>query len=148
MTRFDLSSASNRTTGETVGLAWSPFSAIDVDRSRGQLADTEGGGKEPSVVLHEIILSDYFRTICIFACLPIVVFIQVCLKSISALVVQRLIPRNGVTKCCPISYIIRRPELSSALSEGIQVSRSILGLHPFIAVQCLVDCKEPIYVTA
>ena len=87
VTRFDLSSASNRTTGEMVGLAWSPFNAIDVERSLGQLADTEGGGDKPSVVLHEIIFNDYFQTIRVFACLPIVVFIQVFLKSISALVV-------------------------------------------------------------
>ena len=51
MTRLDTSRASNLTTGCKIGVALGPFKATDVDRSRGQLADIEGGGREPSVAL-------------------------------------------------------------------------------------------------
>ena len=50
VTKLAASNASKRTVEVSVGTAWEPFNATDVDKSRGQLSDSEAGGRELPLV--------------------------------------------------------------------------------------------------
>jgi hypothetical protein len=79
VTRLDTSRASNLTTGCKIGVVLGPFKATDVDRSRGQLADTEGGGSEPSVTLGMV--REALSVGAAFDVLPIIILMKMLFKG-------------------------------------------------------------------
>jgi hypothetical protein len=78
---LDTSRASNLTTGCKIGVAPGPFKATDVDRSRGQLADTEGGGSEPSVALENVMVREALSVGAAFDVLPVIILMKVLFKG-------------------------------------------------------------------